>query len=203
MLTLPFLYLPDAITLILLLIVFGLLRKTAIEHIRQELLFIRKEMLLYWINNALDFRDCGYRALRDLIDKSIYIVPGLTPGRLVFINRLQKNGAEDGTTVSLHDPSHEAGLLIDCTANANGRATLRRLQTEVNMELGVFFLMGSLSGWLLLSVIVPKIFRRTLSHRKDHRVDFFFDMVERVLVNIGRKAEQIGHASRFPSTCTS
>jgi hypothetical protein len=186
---LPFLYLPDAITLILLLIVFGMLRMAAIDHIRQELLNIRREMLSYWLNNALDTNDCGYVALRNLINSSIKLAPRLTPGRLVFIYRLQRN-----RTLSLPDPSHEVSLLVKGTANANGREKLKRLQMEMNLGLGVFFLMGSLSGWLFLFIIVPRMLKRTISHHKDDRVDFFFDMLERMLLSLGRQAQQIGRA---------
>jgi hypothetical protein len=195
MTSLPFLYPPDAITLILFLLVFGLLRKAAIDHIRQELLALRSEILFYWMNNALDFNDCGYKALRNRIDASMALVPTLAPARLMFIYRLQKRGMEDGTIVSLPDPFHEARLLIESTADSDGRANLKRLQTEMNMRLGVFFLMGSLSGWFLLFILISKILRRALSHREGHRVDFFFDMVERILVSLGRQALKIGYIS--------
>ncbi len=184
---LPFLYLPDAVTLILLLVVLGMLRRAAVDHIRQELLSIRREMLSYWLNNALDFSDCGYIALRNLIDSSLNLAPRLTPGRLLFLYRLHRN-----TALTLPDPSLEASLLIQSTAN--GREKLKRLQMEMNLGLGVFFLTGSISGWFLLLIIVSKMLKRTISHRKYDRVDFFFDMVEKVLLCFGRQAQQIGRA---------
>jgi hypothetical protein len=190
---LPFLYLPDAITLILLLIVFGMLRIVAIDHVRQELLIIRKEMLVYWLSKGLDRKELGYMALRNLIDSSIRLAPGLSPGRLMFIYRLRRKAAKAGAMLPFPDPAREVSLMIECTANGNGREKLKRLQMEMNLALGAFFLMGSLSGWFLLFAIVPRMVKRTLAHYQDHRTDIFFDMVERVLGSLGRQAQQIGY----------
>jgi hypothetical protein len=190
---LPFLYLPDAITLILLLVVFGMLRRAAIDHVRQELSIIRKETLLFWLNHALDFNDRGYWALRHLIDSSMELVPGLAPGRLVFIYRLQRK-TEGATSLSFPDPSREVQYLISCTSNVKGREKLKRLHLEMNMALGSYFLMGSISGWFLLLFLVSKMLKRTVSHYQKHRTDVFFDMFERVLASLGRQALQIGSA---------
>ncbi len=192
----PFLYLPDAITLILLLVVLGMLRSVAINHIRQELLIIRKEMLFYWLNNGLDRNDGGYVALRKLIESSIMLVSRLSPARLIFIYRLQRKRADGGAILRFPNPSREVSLLIENIANAGGRKKLERLQMEMNLGLGTFFLMGSLSGWCLLFIIVPRMLKRTLSHYQDHRTDVFFDMAERVLASLGRKAQQIGYATQ-------
>jgi hypothetical protein len=197
MLTLPFLYLPDAITLILLIVVFGMLRKAAIDHIRQELSIIRKETLLYWLNHALDFKDCGYLALCASIESSIRLVPGLSPGRLVFLYRLGRK-TESATSLSFQDPSREVHDLIECTSNVKGREKLKRLHLEMNMALGAFFLMGSISGWFLLLILVLKMLKRTFSHYQKHRTDVFFDMFERALVSLGRQALQIGSANGQP-----
>jgi hypothetical protein len=190
---LPFLYLPDAITLILLLVVFGMLRKAAIDHIRQELSIICKEMLLYWLNHGLDFRDRGYLALCDSMESTIGLVPRLSPGRLVFLYGLRRK-TEGATSLPFPDPSREVYDLIECTPDAKGREKLKRLHLEMNLALGTFFLVGSLSGWFLLLILVLKIFKRTISNYQDHRTDVFFDMFERVLVNHGRQALQIGSA---------
>lgn len=196
MLTLPVLYLPDAITLILLIVVLGMLRSIAIDHIRQELHLIHREMLFYWLNNGLDCSDRGYMALRNLIESSINFVPRLTPGRLLFIYRLRRKTAKSGIILPLADPLSEVSLLIESTANANGREKLKRLQLEMNLALGSFFLMGSLSGWFLLLAIVPRMLKRTISHHQKDRTDAFFDMVERVLGSLGRQAQQIGYATQ-------
>jgi hypothetical protein len=194
--TLPFLYLPDAITLILLLVVFSLLRSIAIDHIRQELLMIRKEMLFYWVNNGLDPKDRGYLALRNLIESSTRVLPRLSPGRLMFIYLLKRKAAKRGIMVPLPDPSGECSLMIDRSANTNGRKKLKRLHMEMNLALGMFFLLGSLSSWFPAFLIIPRMLKRTISHHQDHRTDFFFDMLERVLGSLGRQALQIGCAAQ-------
>jgi hypothetical protein len=187
--TLPFLYLPDAITLILLLVSFVVLRSVAVDHLRQELLIMRKEMLVHWMKNGLNHNESGYVALANLIDTSIRLAPKLSPGRLAFVYRLQK-------AFPFPDPSREVSRLIETTANANGREKLKRLQLEMNLGLGTFFCIGSLSGCFLLLVHLPRILKRAMSHHSENRTDFFFDMVERVLASIGRRAQQIGFAAQ-------
>jgi hypothetical protein len=194
--SLPFLYLPDAISLILLLIAFTMLRRITIDHIRQELLIIREGMLCYWMNNALDPHDRGYEALGNLIEISLALVPRLSPGRLVFIRRLQRKTAKHTAMLPWPDPFGETRRLIECTANAKGRELLKRLQMEMNLGLGFFFLMGSLSGWFLMFIIIPRMLKKTFLHHKHHPADFFFDMFERVLGSIGRQALQIGCAGQ-------
>jgi hypothetical protein len=192
--TLPFLYLPDAITLILLLVVFSMLRSVAVSHIRQELLIIRKEMLVYWLTNGLDRKDRGYIALRNLIESSIKLVPRLSPGRFLFIYILRRKTAKSGIILPLPNPSRECSLLIECITNTDGRKKLKRLQMEMNLALGTFFLIGSLSSWFLLFAILPTMLKRTISHCQHHRTDFFFDMLERLLGILGREAQQMGYA---------
>ena len=194
--TLPFLYLPDAVTLILLLVILIMLRKVAIAHIRQELMILHEEMLLYWLNNALDLKDPGYTGLCNLVDSCIRLAPRFSPGRLLFIFRLDRKMKREAVLQLLPDPSREVSRLIESTPNANGREMLRRLQLEMNMGLGVFFIMGSLSGWFLFFCIVPRVFKRTVSGRRRFRIDYFFNMMERVLTDLGRKAQQIGLAGQ-------
>jgi hypothetical protein len=59
---------------------------------------------------------------------------------------------------------------------------------EMNLGVGTFFLLGSVSSWGLMFVVVPKVVRRSFGHHPGHRVDAFFDMIERVLSRQGRKA---------------
>lgn len=190
--TLPFLYLPDAVTMILLLLVLSMLRSVAVSHIRQELLIIRKEMLSFWLNNGLEWTDTGYNALRRLIDASIRLSPKLSPARLLFNYRLQRRMAKRGTPLPIPDPAREVCRSIEETADRNGRAKLKRLQMEMNLSLGTYFLMASLSGWVLLFTIVPGMIKRSFANHSDHRADVFFDMAERVLGRLGRRAQRIG-----------
>jgi hypothetical protein len=190
--SLPFLYLPDAITLILLMIALSMLRSAAVIHIRQELLVVHKEMLVYWLDNRLDRTDRGYLALRSLIESSIRIVSRLSPARLLFVRRLQRRTAKSGALP--FSPSKEVNRLIECTADEKGRAKLKRLQLEMNLGLGTFILIGSLSGWFLLFIIIPRMLKRTIAQPKANRTDFFFDMLERMLGHLGRRTLQVGFA---------
>jgi hypothetical protein len=195
--TLPFLYLPDAVTIILLILVFTELRKVAICHIRQELLMIRKEMIAFRLNHEPDQADEGYLAFRDLLDSSIRFAPRLSPGRLLFAHRLQKRMREHGLPWPVPDPVRTAGLCIDRIPDKSGRDKLRRLQTEMNLALGAFFLFGSISGWANVLLLVPKMVRRSLAHHPGNRIDAFFDMTERVLSLAGRRAQELGLAGRI------
>jgi hypothetical protein len=192
--TLPFLYLPDAVTLILLMLVLSELRKVAISHVRQELLIIRRGMLAFRLNNGLDRADAGYIALRGLIGSSIRLAPRLSPARLLFVRRLQKRMAKHGRALPVPDPVRAASLCINRIKNVPGRERLKKFQLEMSLALGVFFLVGSISGWAILFVVVPKMVRRSFAHRAGHRADAFFDMVERVLSRVGRRAQEIGFA---------
>ena len=194
--TLPFLYLPDAVTLILLLVVLAMLRSAAICHLRQELLIIRKEMLSFWLDRGLDHADRGYSALNELLSATIRFAPRFSPARLLFIHRLKKKTLKQGRLFPLPDPARDARLLIDRTADGNGREKLIRLQMELNLSLGTFFLVGSLSGWVLFSAVVYKMAKRSIADYQDHRIDVFFDMAERVLGRIGRQALMIGLAGQ-------
>jgi hypothetical protein len=194
--TLPFLYLPDAITLILLILILGMLRSVAVSHIRQELLIIRKEMMTFWLNSSLKRSDAGYLALRGLIDSSIRLAPRLSPARLLFTYRIERKAARHGKALPLADPARKAQFAIDGTAPKNGREKLRRLQMEMNLGLGTFFLMGSISGWAVLLIVVLKLIKRSMAHHPAHRIDAFFDMAERILSRFGRLAQRIGFAGQ-------
>jgi len=186
--TLPFLYLPDAVTLILLMIAFSMLRSAAVLHIKQELLVVHKEMLVYWLENGLDRSDRGYLAISDLVESAIRLAPRLSPARLVFIYRLQRR------TALFYTPSGEVSRLIEYTPDEKGRAKLRRLQMEINLALGTFILLGSISGWFLLLMITSKMLKGTIAHSGTDRTDFFFDMLERMLAHLGRQTLQMGFA---------
>ncbi len=172
-------------TLLLLMVVFSMLRSAAVIHIKQELLFFHKEMLVHWLDNGLDRTDRGYVALRNLIESSIRLVPQISPGRLLFFRRLQRRTAKSATLFP--SPSREVGLLMEGTQDEKGRAKLKKLQMEMDLGMGTFILMGSLSGWFILSVIMSKMLKRTLSRHKVNRTDFFFDLLERMLVHLGRR----------------
>jgi len=187
-LNLPFLYLPDAVTLILLLLALGMLRSTAVGNIRQELLVIRKELLTFRLDCGRHGAEPAYLALRNLVDSSIRLAPELSPARLLFVFRLQRKLAKRGMSLPLPNPSLAVNDRIEEAKIRNVRTKLKRLQMELNLGVGTYFLLGSVSSWLLMFVIVPKVVRRSFSHHPGHRVDAFFDMIERVLSRLGRRA---------------
>jgi hypothetical protein len=193
MYTLPFLYLPDAFSLILLLVVLRMLRKAAIDHIQQELLVLRKDMLIFWIDNSLDCGERGYVALSNLLGSAAKLAPGLSPGRLIFIYRQLRMIDRSGTPLSFPDPMRDVRVLIEQIENIDAREKLKRIQMEMCLGMGMFFLLGSLSGWLLFWIIIARILKRTAAHYQNNRIDFFFDMIERAMESLGRQVQQIGY----------
>jgi hypothetical protein len=187
-LNLPFLYLPDAVTLILLLLALSMLRSAAVGNIRQELLIIRKEMLTFRLESGRERTEEAYTAFRRLVDSSIRLAPDLSPARLLFVLRLQRKLAKGGMSLPLPNPALEVSRCIDETAARDTRKKLKHLQMEMSLGLGTFFLLGSVSSWMLMSIIVPKVVRRSFARRPGHRVDAFFDIIERVLSRLGRRA---------------
>ncbi len=195
MTTMPFLYLPDAVTLILLLLVLDTLRGVAVAHLRQELLVIRKEMILFRLAGALGAPDPGYAALRGLIDSSMRLAPRLSPGRLAFLYRLHRRMLKRGLPMPVPDVAQEVRTRIEEGTKTASGEKFKRLQTEMSLGVGSFFLMGSLSGWFLMLVIVPQMIKRSIAHHARHRTDAFFDMAERVLSRLGRRAQRYGFAT--------
>jgi hypothetical protein len=192
---LPFLYLPDAVTLSLLLVVFKALRVAAVDHATSELLSLREEMLVFWLSNGLNRNDEGYLALSNILESAMRLLPALSPARLVFIDRFGKKVTKRGVELQLPNPSRNADRLIDGTMTENGRQKLRRLHLETNLVLGTFLLMGSLSGCALSLTIASRMLKRTIAHHGIGRTDFFFDLLERVLGTLGRQALRIGSAT--------
>ncbi len=195
---LPFLYLPDAVTLVLLMLVLDALRRVAVLHIRQELIIIRKEMLAARLAGGPIGIDPGYVALRGLVDSSIALAPRLSPARLLFLYRLLRKSAKRGSPVPVSDSAREAWEHIEGGADRERRERLRRLHAEMSLSLGSFFLMASLSGWVLLLAAVPGMIKRSVVHHANYRTDVFFDMAERLLGRLGRHAQKVGALTEQP-----
>ncbi len=190
--TLPFLYLPDAVTLILLMLVMEVWRSVAVLHLRQELLIVRKEMLSCRLAGGIGQQDTGYAALRGLVDDSIRLAPRLSPARLLFILRLLRKARKLGHPVPASDPAQEVRQKIEAGASRAGREKLERLHMETSLSVGTFYLAGSLSGWVLAFAVLPVMIKRSIAHHAHHRTDSFFDMTERVLSRMGRNAQRTG-----------
>src|SRR4029434_6032477 len=82
----PFLYLPDAISLMLLWVALSLLRQSAVEHLRMELDRLRKGALEYWLETYAPLADSAYVSLRSVIDSTDRIADKFSPGRLFFVH---------------------------------------------------------------------------------------------------------------------
>jgi len=184
----PFLYLPDAVSLALLFAALELLRRSAVDHVRQVSIGIRNEMLAYWMREGLPLSHPAYVRLRRQIDTSIRCADKVTPARLYFVSRWFRNAArcedQSGFTDAL------AGLrrpTLDIE-DTRVRDKVRRFDLELNASLGIFFLTASISGWILLLPILLRMIKRVARRRPKSRVDLFFDLAERILSRLGRRA---------------
>ncbi len=193
--TLPFLYLPDAVTLILLMLILSTLRSVAVVHLRQELLVIRREMLLIRLAGVTRQAAAPYDGLRALLDSCIRVAPRLSPARLFFLYRLQRKQTMLGNPPPFTDRARAVHAAIALLGDQSAGEKLRRLQMEMNLSLGSFYVMGSLSGWAVLFCLVPRMVKRSVARRDSHRTDSFFDMLERVLGRLGRNAQKLGFAT--------
>lgn len=193
--TLPFLYLPDTVSLILLIVTLGMLRSAAVCHLRQELLVLRKELLILFLSGNGSLHDPLYADLKSLIETSMRLAPTLSPARLLFVFRYRRLLVKRGCLPPA--PVHRCVRVDSAAAGTEPkqREKLRRYRMELHLGLGTFFLLGSISGWGLLLTLIPGMIRRSLSHRPGHRIDTFFDLTERILGRIGRRALRLAIAA--------
>src|SRR5262245_8220378 len=83
----PFLYLPDAVSLLLLGVALSLLRQSAVEHLRMELDRLRSHTQDVWRATGASLEDSAYVSLQKLIDSSDRLAEKLSPARLYFLHR--------------------------------------------------------------------------------------------------------------------
>lgn len=181
----PFLYLPDALSLTLLFVALTLLRRSAIAHLRQELLRLRKEMILYWSGNELPFDHAAYQQLRALLAEVAELAPRLSPARFFFINR---HVSRSGLGEMLPSPAAEHVRIQSGSAeDRKAKLKLQRLHLEMNLGVGTFFLLGSISGWMLLCTILIRLAIRKVTGRSAHAATVF-DLAEKLISRIGFEA---------------
>ena len=192
----PFLYLPDAISLTLLFAALTLLRDSAIAHLRQELLRLRKEMILYWSSNELPFDDAAYQQLRALLAEVAELAPRLSPARFFFISRLVSRSSAGGMPPSLTTES--PGIQSAGAAHRKMKPKLQRIFLEMNLAVGMFFLLGSISGWMLLSSILIRLAVRKVSGRRSTNRMSVFDLAEKLISRIGFNALRLGIFANRP-----
>jgi hypothetical protein len=186
----PFLYLPDAVSLFLVFVVLSLLRHSALTHFRQELVGIRNELLLFWCEKGFSPVHPAYSCLRGRIDAAIGFSSEISPARFFFIWRLCRNIEMRGDPYLPPDPASILEHHVRNVEEMAVRQKLRRIQLETDTALGMFFLFGSLSGWLLAAYVLLRVTRRLARRRSKERTDWFFDLFERILSRVGRRAER-------------
>jgi hypothetical protein len=187
----PFLYLPDAISLTILLLALCLLRRSAIAHLRQELIQNRKDLLLLWFENDLPHNHMAYTGLSRLIDDAIKLVPRISPARLYFLFRLSEEVLGNRPRSFMPWPDDTLSRQFESIPNKRIREKLWRIRLEMNFSLGTFYLMGSLSGWLLSCSIMLRLLRKSFSHSPRAGMDAFFDLAEKTLARTGRHVQRL------------
>ena len=184
----PFLYLPDAVSLTLLFVALTLLRRAAIEHLRQELLRLRKEMILYWSGNELPFDHAAYQQLRALLAQVAELAPRLSPARFFFIHRLARR---IGPAKELPLPAGEcSGGQSGSSGDRKAGLKLQRLHLEMHLSVGAFLLLGSISGWMLLCSILVRLVLKKLGGRPARKVGVF-DLTEKLVSRVGFDAVKL------------
>ena len=182
----PFLYLPDAISLTLVLIGLTLLRQSIVEHLRQEFLRIREQVRIYWTSTRLPHDEPALVALEQLLDSLIRLAPKVSPARLFFVfRRLLK--ASKNLDEMQRDPHSELARRIGAIREAKIREALERFQLEIIFRVGVFVLIGSLTGWIFLSSLLFRVFVRLFAHRSGDRLDWSMELMEKLTYRIGRR----------------
>ncbi len=195
-----FLYLPDVISLVLLTVALTLLRSLAVAHCRQEIHRLRLELLLYWTSKGLYPPQPVYGNLTGQMSAGSELAEGLTPARLFLVRRKCRSISESAFRRLVPDWSQEPGLrgLHD----SKSRERLRRIQLEFDISLGMFFLFGSISGWMVTGGILFNVLRRMAARKPASRTDWAFDLVEKVFSRLGRRALRLAFASHPSASCS-
>jgi hypothetical protein len=183
--SIPFLYLPDAISLALLVVALILLRRSAIEHFRQELLKIRHRMVVYCCDIGFPLRHPAYLHIHDEITLLDRIAQRISPAHLFFIRRVCNEAFTNESLRFLPCKPDRLEEKLDKIGNKRLAEKLRTTQLEINLTLGSLYLLGSLSGWMLSSRFLYKIaFRKIPGHPKK-KSDKRIDLAERFISRIG------------------
>ncbi len=187
----PFLYLPDSLSLALLLPLFGMLRRSAVAHLHQELLRIRQDMFFFWFDQKLTFSHPAYIHLGRRIDSASRLAVKLSPARLFFIFRLckgliQTDGREPGEA-----RASQLAHQLEGIDNRYAREKLLRAHLEINFSIGLFFLMGSISGLVLFAVVLFHLLRRAMRGASKERVDRLFDLAEKLFARVGYRVQKL------------
>jgi hypothetical protein len=167
----PFLYLPDAVSLLLLCAGLMLLRELAVEHLRIEMEQVRAAL-----RGASGTADLSI--LVDAIDR---LAPRISPARLFFIQRAARPAAR-------LDPIADFERRAEAPAERSQREKLLHLRFETLMRTGLFVLLGSVSGWILSLQLLARIVWRLRGYPRRDRADRFVDLWEKLVPSVGRRA---------------
>jgi hypothetical protein len=183
----PFLYLPDAISIALLVAVLVLLRRLGLEHFRQELIKVRNKLVLACCDAGfpLDHPACLY--IHDEIASLERIAEKISPANLLYVRRIWKE-------ISKGDPANVLSYMPDPLGQKLARIENARIaeklfitQIEINLTLGSLYLLGSLSGWAVASRFLYKIALRKIPGDARKKLDKRMDLAERLISFIGYK----------------
>jgi len=180
MLVQPFLYLPDALSLALLIAALILLRRSAVAHVRQELLRLRKDMILYWSGSGLSLNDPEYLRVSALLVGAAAVAPCLSPAHCFFLDRLVRRGSSGVARACPAIPSFDSR-----PASGKTKIKLDRISLESNLAVGSFFLLGSLSGWMVTCFLLIRLAARKIRGRKAANPASVFDLAEKLISRIG------------------
>lgn len=186
----PFLYLPDAVSLALILILLVLLRQSFVGHLQQELVRIRQEALVYWSSTGLPQDEPALLSLEHLLDSSQRLAPKASPVRLYFVSRrFRALSGSSGETIA--DPLSELSLRIERIVEPKVRKRMQHFRLEMLLSVGVYVLMGSLAGWLLLLFLLFRVLVRLFRHGSGDRVDWAMEFMEKLTCRVGRRTQRL------------
>ena len=186
-----FLYLPDAVSLLLLGIALSLLRQSAVEHLRIELDRLRSQTLDSWRATGASLEDSTYAGLQSLIDSSDRLAEKLSPARLYFVQRCWRKIVKSKPEGLFPHPLGEFERQLTLINDKRILETLAGLKLDLVMKLGVFLVAGSVSGWISLFCLESRILWRSRLWPAGTRIDRFMDFNERLVTRLGREAHRL------------
>lgn len=188
----PFLHISDALSLILLIVALSLLRQAAVEHLRIELERLGDEALDCWHDAGAPPDEPALAALLGLARAAADRAPKIAPARLFFVDRALRGLRERG---SIADPLEELDLGIARLDPRGAARKLARYRLELYLKIGVFYLLGSLSGSLILSLSLTHMAFRVLARPGPDRAERFVEFGEKLFSSLGRRALRLALAA--------
>jgi hypothetical protein len=133
-----------------------------------------------------------YQELRALLAKIAELAPRLSPARFFFIHRLVRRS---GLGEMLLSQGGELALTrLENAAERKAQLKLQRLHLEMNLGVGTFVLLGSISGWMLLCSILIRVAFRKVTGRSAY-APTIFDLAEKLISRIGFDALNLARSA--------